>query len=78
MRDDIDPQEPLVKLLLVNRNTYRLASGATLSEGDYDGYRAVMRTGETRVFLSQVGDMSYDWLDVTADAKKDRFIVLER
>jgi hypothetical protein len=79
MRDDIDPQKPLVKLLLVNRNTYKLANGTTLSEGDYNGYRAVMRAGETRVILATApGDMSYDWLDVTDDAKAGHFIVAER
>jgi len=79
MRDDIDPQKPLVKLLLVSRNSWKHPNGTTISEGDRDGYRAVMRTGETRVFMTLTpGDMSYDWLDVTDQAKAGYFIMAER
>ena len=49
-RDDIDPQKPLVKLLLVSRSDWRHPNGTTISEGDRNGYRAVMKTGETRSF----------------------------
>jgi hypothetical protein len=51
-RDDIDPQKPLVKLLLVSRSNWTHPNGTAISEGDRDGYRAVMKTGETRVFMS--------------------------
>lgn len=34
MGDNIDPRKPLAKSLLVNRNPYKLANGAMLSEGD--------------------------------------------
>ncbi len=79
MRDDIDPQKPLVKLLLVSRNNWRHPNGTAISEGDRDGYRAVMRKGETRVFMSLMpGDMSYDWVDVTDQVKAGYFIVHER
>ena len=71
-RDDIDPQKPLVKLLLINRSDWAHPNGTAISEGDRDGYRAVMRTGETRVFMSLMpGDI---WLDVTDQAKADFFI----
>jgi hypothetical protein len=44
-----------------------------------DGYRAVVRTGETRVFMAlRPGDTSYDWLDVTDQVKAGYFIVCER
>jgi hypothetical protein len=79
MRDDIDQQKPVVRLHLVNRNTYKHANGTTIAEGDYNGYRAVMRTGETRYFMAlSPGDNSYDWLDVTADFSGGHFLVFER
>lgn len=79
MRDDIDPQKSVVRLHLVNRNNYTHANGTAIAEGDYNGYRAVMRTGETRCFMAlNPGDNSYDWLDVTDDARSGRFIVIER
>lgn len=79
MRDDIDPQKPFLKLLLVSRNNWRHPNGTAVSEGDRNGYRAVMSTGETRVFMSLMpGDMSYDWLDVTDQVKAGFFIVYER
>jgi hypothetical protein len=79
MRDDIDPQKPLVKLVLVSRSNWTHPNGTAVSEGDRNGYRAVMKTGETRVFLSLMpGDMSYDWLDVTDQARADVFIIWER
>jgi hypothetical protein len=78
VRDDIDPKS-VVRLHLVNRHTYTHANGTTIAEGDYNGYRAVMLTGETRCFMAlNPGDNSYDWLDVTADVRADRFIVSER
>ena len=77
-RDDIDPQKPLVKLLLVSRSDWRHPNGTTISEGDRNGYRAVMKTGETQVFMSLMpGDMSYDWLDVTDQARAGFFIICE-
>jgi hypothetical protein len=79
MRDDIDQQKSVVRLHLVNRTNYRHANGTTIAEGDYNGYRAVMRTGETRCFMAlRPGDNSYDWLDVTDDTMSGRFIVIER
>jgi hypothetical protein len=78
-RDDIDPQKPLVKLLLVSRSNWTHPNGTAISEGDRNGYRAVMKTGETRVFMSLMpGDMSYDWLDVTDQARAGFFIICER
>jgi hypothetical protein len=78
-RDDIDPQKPLVKLLLVSRSNWTHPNGTVISEGDRNGYRAVMKTGETRVFMSLMpGDMSSDWLDVTDQARADFFIICER
>jgi len=78
MRDDIDPQTPLVKLDLISRHNWAHPNGTTISEGDRDGYRAVMRTGETRVFMALMpGDMSYDWLDVTDQVRAGFFIVNE-
>jgi hypothetical protein len=66
MRDDIDPEKPLVKLDLLNRNNWTHPNGTAISEGDRDGYHAVMRTGEKRVFMALMpNDMSYEWLDVT-------------
>jgi hypothetical protein len=66
MRDDIDPQTPLVRLLLVSRTAWTHPNGTVVAEGDRDGYGAVMKTGETRCFMSLTpGDPSYDWLDVT-------------
>jgi len=77
--DDIDPQKPLVKLLLVSRSNWTYPNGTAISEGDRNGYRAVMKTGETRVFMSLMpGDMSHDWLDVTDQARDDFFIICER
>jgi hypothetical protein len=52
MRDDIAPQKPLVKLLLVSRSNWTHPNGTAISEGDRNGYRAVMRTGETRIVLA--------------------------
>jgi hypothetical protein len=79
MRDDVDPQKPVVKLLLVSRNAWTHPNGTVVQEGDRNGYRAVMKTGETRVFMALTpGDMSYDWLDVTDQAKAGYFIVCER
>lgn len=79
MRDDIDPQTPLVRLQLVSRSNWTHPNGTPISEGDRYGYRAVMKTGETRVFMSlMLGDMSYDWLDVTDLVKAGYFIVSER
>jgi hypothetical protein len=78
-RDDIDPQKPLVKLLLVSRSDWTHPNGTAISEGDRNGYRAVMKTGETRVFMSLMpGDMSYDWLDVTDQARVGFFVIGER
>ncbi|MGA3304025.1 MAG: hypothetical protein ABSC72_12160 [Methylovirgula sp.] len=78
-RDDIDAQKPLVKLLLVSRSNWTHPNGTAISEGDRDGFRAVMKTGETRVFMSLLpGDMSYDWLDVTDQARAGVFIICER
>jgi hypothetical protein len=37
-----------------------------IQEGDHNGYHAVMKTGEKRVFMALMpGDMSPDWLDAT-------------
>ena len=78
-RDDIDPQKPLAKLLLVSRCNWTHPNGTAISEGDRNGYRAVMKTGETRVFMSLMpADMSYDWLDVTDQAKAGFFIICDR
>jgi hypothetical protein len=79
IRDDIDPQKPFVKLLLVSRSNWTHPNGTSIEEGDRNGYRAVMKTGETRVFMSLMpGDMSYDWLDVTDQERAGFFIVYER
>ena len=79
MRDDIDLEKAVVRLHLVNRNTFKHANGTTIAEGDYTGYRAVMLTGETRCFMALTpGDNSYDWLDVTADVGRGHFLVFER
>lgn len=79
MRDDIDLKKHIVKLVLISRNSWKHPNGTTISEGDRDGYRAVMRTGETRVFMALMpGDMSEDWLDVTDQAKAGHFIVCEQ
>jgi hypothetical protein len=79
MRDDIDSKKPIVKLVLISRNSWKHPNGTTISEGDRDGYRAVMRTGETRVFMALMpGDMSDDSLDVTDQAKAGHFIVCEQ
>jgi hypothetical protein len=79
MRDDIDPKKPIVRLHLVNRSTYAHTNGTSIQEGDYNGYRAVMRTGETHCFVAlSPGDNSYDWLDVTADVRGGHFLVFER
>jgi hypothetical protein len=80
MRQDIDPEKPLVRLLLLSRFNWTHPNGTAVSEGDRDGYRAVMKTGETRVFMSLMpGDMSSDWLDVTEEAARtDIFIIKER
>ena len=65
MRDDIDPQKPIVKLDLSSRN-WTHPNGTAISEGDRSGYRAMMKTGESRVYMALIpGDMSYDWLDVS-------------
>lgn len=78
MRDDIDPAKPLVKLNLVSRGSWTHPNGTAVSEGDRNGYRAVMKTGETRLFMSLMpGDMSYDWLDVTDQARAGYFLVHE-
>jgi hypothetical protein len=78
-RDDIDPARPLVKLLLVSRSNWKHPSGTVISEGDRNGYRAVTKTGEPRVFMSLMpDDVSSDWLDVTDQARDDFFIVMER
>ncbi len=78
-RDDIDPKKPLVKLLLISRSDWTHPNGTVISDGDHDGYRAVMKTGETRVFMSLMpGDISSDWLDVTDQARAGFFIVAER
>jgi hypothetical protein len=78
-RDDIDPQKPLAKLLLVSRSNWTHPNGTAISEGDRNGYRAVMKTGETRIFMSLMpDDMSYDWLDVTDQAKAGFFIICDR
>jgi hypothetical protein len=78
-RDDIDQQKPLVKLLLVSRSNWVHPNGTAVSEGDRDGYRAVMKTGEKRIFMVLMpGDMSYDWLDVTEQATAGFFIICER
>jgi hypothetical protein len=80
MRQDIDSEIPLVRLLLLSRFNWTHPNGTAVSEGDRDGYRAVMTTGETRAFMSLMpGDMSYDWLDVTdqAAASSDIFIIKE-
>lgn len=79
MRDDIDPQKPLVKLLLVSRTNWTHPNGTAISEGDRNGYRAVMKTGETRCFMSlMVGDNSYDWLDVTEQVRTGQVMSYER
>jgi hypothetical protein len=79
MRDNIDPQKPLAKLLLISRGNWTHPNGTRITEGDRDGYRAVMRTGETRVFMSLTpGDLSYDWLDVTDQTRTGHFLVCER
>ncbi|MGA8077362.1 MAG: hypothetical protein WB868_08245 [Xanthobacteraceae bacterium] len=60
MRDGIDQQKPIVKLLLISRHNWKHPNGTAISEGDRDGYRVVMRTGETRVFMALMpGDMSF-------------------
>jgi len=77
MRDDIDPEKPLVKLVLLSRNNWTHPNGTAISEGDRDGYHAVMRTGEKRVFMALTpGDMSYDWLDVTDQFKSGNLSVI--
>ena len=78
-RDDIDLQKPLVRLLLVSRSNWMRPNGTAISEGDRNGYRAVMKTGEMRVFMSLTpGDASSDWLDVTDQATAGFFIICER
>ena len=34
MRDDIDPEKPLVKLVLLSRNNWTHPNGTSISEGD--------------------------------------------
>jgi hypothetical protein len=66
MQDNIDPQKSVVRSHLVNCNNYRQANGTAIAEGDYNGYRAVIRKGETRCLMApNRGDNSYDWLDAT-------------
>jgi hypothetical protein len=45
----------------------------------HNGYRAVMRTGETHCFMAlSPGDNSYDWLDVSTDVSGGHFLVSDR
>ena len=68
-----------MKLLLTGCNNWKHPNGTAIAAGDRNGYRVVMRTGETRVLMSLMpGDMSYDWLDVTDQVKAGYFIVHER
>jgi len=79
MRDDVDPDKPLMKLLLVSRTTWTHPNGTVIAEGDRYGYRAVMKTGETRCFMSLMpGDNSYDWLDVTDQVRTGQVMSYER
>jgi hypothetical protein len=79
IRDDIDPQKPLLRLLLVSRSNWKHPNGTVIPEGERDGYRAVMKTGETRCFMSPTpDDPSGDWLDVTDQAKARVCITFER
>jgi hypothetical protein len=79
MCGDVDPHKPFMWLDLVNRITYTHDNGTTISEGDRDGYRVVMKTGETRIFMALMpGDMSDDWIDITGDVKAGRYIVSDR
>ena len=52
MRDDIDPQIPIVKLTIHCRGSWTHPNGTHISPGDRSGYRAVMRTGETHLFMA--------------------------
>lgn len=79
MRDDVDADKPLVKLLLVSRTTWTHPNGTVIAEGDRNGYRAVMKTGETRCFMAlTVGDNSYNWLDVTDQVRGGQVLSYER
>jgi hypothetical protein len=79
MRDDIDQQKPLVKLDLVVMRGFTHPNGTVISTRDYDGYRAILKTGAARVFLALTrGDNSYDWLDVTDQCAGHIDVVNER
>jgi hypothetical protein len=63
---DIDPRKPIVRVPLTRRPNWIHPNGTLVPAGDYTYYSAVMKTGETRVFVSiRTGDTSYDWFDVT-------------
>lgn len=79
MREDVNPRKPVMRLDLVNRNTYTHANGTVISEGDRYGFRVVMKTGEIRTFMALMpSDLSHDWIDITADVTAGRYIVSER
>jgi hypothetical protein len=76
MRDDIDPAS-IVRLDLIGRVEWIHPSQTVIEAADYNGYRALTRSGDRRFFLAlRPGDLSPDWLDVTDQI--GNFMVFER
>jgi hypothetical protein len=74
MRDDVDPQKPIVELTLFCAKPFKHPNGTQIWGRDYTGYRVVMKTGERRTFLKlNPEDVSANWLDVTEQIRADSF-----
>jgi hypothetical protein len=73
MRPDII-EKSIVKLNLIGIRRIKFPNGAVSEAADYTGYRAEGKDGSIRIFLMlQPGDLSVDWLDITAYS--DQFII---
>ena len=67
--DNIDPKS-IVRLHLIGTAAWQHNSGVMIQAGDYDGYRALTRDGQRRLFLEHRSGSRADWLDIADHADK--------